>query len=477
LFEHKLSLNVFWTALLIGIAGWIIYSHADVPRSRDAAVYSVIAHQLLEKKLPYSDFWDHKPPAIYLALALSEVIAGRGDASVLFLSFICICFSILGMIRLFALVQFKRGFSNALGAVFILLSLSPRFDGSELNLESLINPLLIWGTVALLETPECVALSALFFGLALWVKQVALFPIIGIYAALLITKKNSVRKSFLPFVIGALLWAVTFFYYYLGNNFSAAWEALMTYNRHYVDATGEIKFPHLQIPLKPLYLISLLGGVFAVIRLRSRSSLAIVGYMLGAVAAVMITGRYYLHYFQLLLPPVVLLIGYLGSSLQSLKYTAGKFSGLIVICVVLGLIVFNDRWIYRYTPLQFSRLISGPRNQGIKDLGITLKDSLSADTTFYEWGADPALYYYSQKTPPSRFFYSAPLIEGPLAGKFTSELVSDLKNRMPDYIFVDSAVGADLSTAKPFFDFLLTSYAPEEKLFQNQFLAVFKKKS
>src|SRR5881398_3324490 len=72
-------------AALIGLCA-LIFSlrlHTyDEPLERDLTTYAVIAHEMLNGKNLYSDFWDHKPPAIHVTYAAAEWIAGYGRSSI-----------------------------------------------------------------------------------------------------------------------------------------------------------------------------------------------------------------------------------------------------------------------------------------------------------------------------------------------------------------------------------------------------------
>src|SRR5690349_11314852 len=62
-------------AVLIVLARWHTYSE---PLERDITTYAVIAHQILEGKLLYTELFDHKPPAVHTTYAAAELIAGYG---------------------------------------------------------------------------------------------------------------------------------------------------------------------------------------------------------------------------------------------------------------------------------------------------------------------------------------------------------------------------------------------------------------
>ncbi len=68
-------------AALLGLCALIFFLRLhtyEEPLERDATIYAVIAHEMLNGKTLYTDLWDHKPPAIYVTYAAAELIAGYG---------------------------------------------------------------------------------------------------------------------------------------------------------------------------------------------------------------------------------------------------------------------------------------------------------------------------------------------------------------------------------------------------------------
>lgn len=459
-----------WIFLLIAF----VYLSTDYwlssPRTRDISIYAVVAHGLLDGKLPYLDLWDHKPPPIYLALAFCELLAGRGEAEIFLLSFICTTFSLLGIVKLFEGLNLKSWFSAALAISFIYYTTNPRFDGAEPNLEALINPLLIWGLVRLQTNHKDRFIPALLFATAIWVKQVALFPVLLIYVALQIKDKTAWKGAAMAFLCTAALWGGTFFFYYLQGGVNEAWEALVSYNYDYMATTGSSAAPRLQIPLLALYLLGAFGLLAGLASKNRISYMLFFAYLLGSICAAFATRRYYLHYFQLILPGLLLCIGIIPSLVQNLKSKIAI--KLAIVLFIICLTIYNDSWFYKYTPTELANLRS-KRYHTMKDLGISIKTTLNDGETFFQWGADPSLYYYSEKNPPTRFFYSYPLTESSLSEKYVAELIKDLEHKKPKVILIDPEQVNRGVAASKFLEFVNTNYIQTTELLANKFLAVF----
>ena len=79
-------------------------------------------------------------------------------------------------------------------------------------------------------------------------------------------------------------------------------------------------------------------------------------------------------------------------------------------------------------------------------MGRELGQLLKPGETFYEWGFETGLYFYSQRRPPTGVICSSPLIAGPLVAPLTARVLEDLERNQPE-LFLTTGQG-DL-TAQP----------------------------
>ena len=93
--------------------------------------------------------------------------------------------------------------------------------------------------------------------------------------------------------------------------------------------------------------------------------------------------------------------------------------------------------LYQIPPEAWSRLKYGANIFVYEQqLGRQLRTLLAPGETFYEWGAEPGLYFDSLHSPPSGAFYAFPLMDGPLAGSLTMRALVDLERRPPAMFIV-----------------------------------------
>jgi hypothetical protein len=101
-------------------------------------------------------------------------------------------------------------------------------------------------------------------------------------------------------------------------------------------------------------------------------------------------------------------------------------------------------------------------------LGRELGALLAQGESFYEWGAEPGLYFESRHSPPSGAFYVFPMLEGPAAGPLVARVVADLERRPPVLFVVNRArlgldprsTGESALRGHPILDWASSRYVP-----------------
>src|SRR6266446_1786321 len=69
----------------------------DEPLELDLTNYAVVAHELLAGRKLYSEFWDSKPPAVYITFAVGELVAGYSPRAVYLLNVTAALATLLGV--------------------------------------------------------------------------------------------------------------------------------------------------------------------------------------------------------------------------------------------------------------------------------------------------------------------------------------------------------------------------------------------
>jgi hypothetical protein len=79
-------------------------------------------------------------------------------------------------------------------------------------------------------------------------------------------------------------------------------------------------------------------------------------------------------------------------------------------------------------------------------MGQELGQLLMPGETFYEWGFETGLYFYSQRRPPTGVLCSIPLVAGPLVSTLTARVLEDLERNQPELFLI---MGKEDLNARP----------------------------
>jgi hypothetical protein len=65
--------------------------------------------------------------------------------------------------------------------------------------------------------------------------------------------------------------------------------------------------------------------------------------------------------------------------------------------------------------------------------------ALAPGETFFQWGDETELYFYTRRSPPTGLFYAYPmLVAGPLREELAARVVHDLERTRPELLAVNS---------------------------------------
>jgi hypothetical protein len=182
--------------------------------------------------------------------------------------------------------------------------------------------------------------------------------------------------------------------------------------------------------------LAVIGCAVEVLRYPARW-LSIGAYLLAVAVVIVIPGRLYPHYFQLLLPPLAVASGWAVAAVRDLQRAWAPLASGSIACVALAVLLWHEVPTYRLSAEQWSRLKYGPLFIDSQQLGRTLDQLLPAGSTFYELGAESGLYFSSGRPPPSGVFYDYPLsLESPIRDELARRVVADLMREPPARVVV-----------------------------------------
>lgn len=76
----------------------------------------------------------------------------------------------------------------------------------------------------------------------------------------------------------------------------------------------------------------------------------------------------------------------------------------------------------------------GPVFLEARELGREIRRDLGDHASFWEWGAETSLYFYSGVSPPTRFFYNYPLEVVP--ERYTEVVTREVTQAEPELVVV-----------------------------------------
>lgn len=460
--EHRAGLSC-WIPLVIcavAIAGLRLHTYNE-PLERDITWYAVLGHELLAGRSFYSDLWFHKPPGAKVAFAAAEVVAGYGSGSIYLLNVSSAVAVLIGVY--FAARNFgstaaeRRGTAIWAGIFWVLLSGEPDFQANQPNTEVFMNAcaalafvVLLRGTFRQLTWAETLIVGALAAVSSLF-KQIGIVPIFlpaAVYALFPPDGATGRRRSFVQVasMIGvvAASWILMLAYYAATGHWTDAYDALFVYNAYYASLSRQpidtLYFLGLAGLLLPVLLAWYVRADFTVSQLRTWSMYA--AGCVGAFLAIVLPGRYFAHYFQLLLPWAAIAGGGLFVLIPSvIRIDRTALQHLAVGLLAFPLAIYEGQFLlkspdelsqYKYPapPGQTSEFILTYRQ------AAELNKLLEPGETFYDFGHSTGLYFASGRKPPTGMLFADALTEGPIQKKLSQRVQAQLEQTKPEILII-----------------------------------------
>ena len=452
----------------------------DEPLERDITTYAVIGHELLAGRRLYSDLWDHKPPAVHATFAAAEALVGYGAQEVYLVNVVAGIATLLGVFAAVRAGGCGRGMSLWAAAFWAVISGDVATWANQPNTEVFLNACLIWALAAMLairgdaRDGARVALAGSLFALASLYKPVAVAVAAPLALAHLVwppgdrpNRRRVLLQAVALALPGALAWVGTLAWFGLSGRLGDFTAAVFTFNRFYAGDTAA----NLAHGLEPQELVggALIGavplavaavGLLAAARARrfGRTALLALAYAIGTFVAVALPGQFWPHYFQLWLPLAAAAGAWGIAALQEAAVPRRPWLGHVAAAALLGILVVQQAPSYLRSAGLWSMRKYGPRFVVWKAHARAVDAVLAPGETFYEWGAETGLYFYSQRRPPTGVFYNYPLRFGPLVRPLSAHTVRDLAAHPPELVLIPLAEPAPMD--QPVLEWIAQRYAP-----------------
>ena len=254
-------------------------------------------------------------------------------------------------------------------------------------------------------------------------------------------------------VTGAAVWLTISLFFWKTGRFSDFYDTVMVFSVAYAGMTEAVPQPtgsiwaNLASGMHPKHFLPLLSPVAMVLGLFTAGGLAVgwrrhreawtalMCYAAAVPIMVALPGRFVPHYYQLWLPPLCL-----GASWAAAEWSARlptffrtQYTNSVS-PVGLGMILLVatvELPHYRWPAEEWSLRKYGDVFIRTEAVAKEIDELLLPNETFYQWGSDSGLYFYSRRSPPSGFFIRFPLLAGPLVDSMTARVLRDLNATPP----------------------------------------------
>lgn len=460
---HLAIITIFLFALRLNLL--------DLPLERDESAYAYLGQRAAEGLAPYRDFYEMKPPFLFYAYSLMNLIFGYSMEGLrwgaLFLSLLmCVGVYLIGR----SFFGPKYGLIAAL--VLALFSANPYttmvFAESELLV---MVPALfgIWFLCRLLREEDLSTWSkrwlligaGLLIGSAVMVKQSGVF-FLGFAAVvlLLLAEGENLRQKFFKLIQNGVwfsIGAITPVLICLAIIFGfGVWEDFAFWNLEYPSLyTGgennsdlnlfQGSFKNISQHQLLLWVLASAGLLALLLKgLGKKMSIALAALALFSFLTITPGQRYYLHYWIQFLPAVALLCAHLFFKLEklgengSLSFAKVGSFPLALLLLLSGVALSSAHWLKSDSANLMRTMFSG--NPFVEDqlMARILESQIQPDETVVVLGSEPQIYVYLNRKAPSRHFYTAFLSRNHrFTDQWNAEALDGLNDQKPNYVVLN----------------------------------------
>lgn len=458
-------------AVVILVTALVRLPLINIPFERDEGEYAYIAWRMNHGEVPYRDWVDQKPPAIFwvyraaFALPLAPVTA---------IHLVALLWSAASACALFYLARrFLDAVPAALAAVlFAILLADPMINGPSANTELFMLLPLILSQIVFLRAVGTARRKVLWAGLCgiligtamafkqvaavNWVLLVALYPIFT-------PKPERTARATLTFAgasaLGiAVVWLIIAAWFFFHRGFDDFLYQVLTHNLQYVRSLSFAeRWRNLTSTLGRLSAAQLLTSGMAALSLTAPRILGgwkwlafVFGWLATGFVGVSASGQFFPHYFQQLVPALCLAAAIGAEGLIQARPLAQRSRRVLRVALTALLLLFPAQALYPYLvrnslattlhqiyPLSYFEVAPA--------LGERLTQLTRPDDKVYVFGAEPEALFYARRVSATRYIFLFPLY-GPY----------------PDALENQKRVAAEISKARP----AVVVYAPQEDFFK-----------
>ena len=456
--------------LLVLLTAAIRLPLVDIPFERDEGEYAYIAWRLEANELPYRDWVDQKPPAVFWVYRLALALPFDPVRSVHLLA---MCFSACTAAAMFFLARrllkdgwaepgtaggglnsrfaaggqqsglplalcapaTETGYALSAAALFALLSAQPSLQGTAANTELfMLLPLALaqlafllgvrggraeTGLLVLCGAMTSVAAAFKQVGAVNWLFLLAVYP--GF-----VSQTGRLRKTLVfagSLALGAIcVWGPITAYFAWQRGLGDFISNVFTHNLEYVNA---LRWPErLDNCFETIRRLSASQGIAWVLgaiglcRLwligRKRACFFLAGWLATSALGVSASGYFFPHYFQQMLPALALAASLGAQTIYQAGFWRGApaWSRCAALIALLGILPILELFPFlcRYTPAEaVRRIYPGNIFAEMPALGRRIAQITNPKDRVFIFGAEPEALFYARRVSATRYIFLFPL--------------------------------------------------------------------
>lgn len=319
--------------------------------------------------------------------------------------------------------------------LFAFLSTDPLVEGTAANTELFMLFPLILSQIALLfavsenrrKIPLAILAGALT-GMAMAFKQVAIFnwPLLFFSYWLFVAGPQRLSKTLYfawwSAVGGAAIWCFIGTYFFLRHGLNDLIYHVFTHNLEYIRTTPwSVRLKYCSATLKAIsrsqlviWGFSAVGFVALCMTKRVKIFVFLAGLMITSLAGVSVSGYFFPHYFQQLLPVICLTAALGAGELEGASFwkATSVWNRRAILGVALTVLPFIviDPFLFLYSPKEAVREIY-PRDifAEMPDLAKRMAQITRPNERVFVFGAEPELLFYARRVSATRYIFLFPL--------------------------------------------------------------------
>lgn len=438
----------------------------NVPLERDEGEFAYMGQLILQGIPPYLSAYNMKLPGIYAVYALIMLVFGETIPGI---HLGLIVANSAAIILLFILTRrlFSSNAALIAAGCYALLSIIPSFLGMSAHATQFIVPFVLGGVIFLLKAVESekyltLFISGMLFGLALTIKQHAVFFIVFAVFYFSVQMMSGRKRNWSRFLKGNLilvtgsalpLFLIIGAFLYKIDLFTKFWFWTFTYARQYVsiipisEAPFIFKTIFLGIIDSSRLLWAIAGlGLTAPFWNEKARSIRLFLYSFFIFSFLSICPGFYFrnHYFITLMPTISIFVGIV--TVASLQWFTRKkfmkvfqFIPIMIIITAMAIPVVKLRdYFFILTPVEACRYMYGlnPFPESIEIAEYIRKDSKIGDTIAV-LGSEPQIFFYANRKSATGYIYTYSMMEPhPYAAQLQRDMIREIETARPKYLIM-----------------------------------------